>query len=247
MIILVLFIECNARIPIAIHVDAEQSTTYGIETELPLPILTAIDHDSSIPTSLRDHRRSSDESHTAAVSATSATVTTANVAGNIDENTAEYIHRRDNTAITNQLTSVSDRTSNSSTSTVVSSVSTRLSLRISESEFNETIGRAFPRTFSQHLRKLVGSNCVLIESGTVTPYYECIGCDIRQAMGCLTDLRTNKSGNILSSCSMNSVNEVSGGSDCCPRFKNDPVTGKIHLLVFLSSCFCLPLWLNVIL
>ena len=143
---LVFLIECKARIPTVVDVDAEHSsTTHGIDTELSVPILTAINRDSAIPTALIDHRDNTENIKVASISATSTTVTTAHTAGNIAENTAEYIRRRDNTAMTNQLTAVPDRTSNSSTSTVVSSSTT--SLRISESEFNESIKRIFPRTF----------------------------------------------------------------------------------------------------
>ena len=47
------------------------------------------------------------------------------------------------------------------------------------------------------LRRLVGSNCVQIEYGVVSRYYTCVGCVIEQAMGCVDDLRTNKSGQSL--------------------------------------------------
>ena len=82
-----------------------------------------------------------------------------------------------------------------------------------------------------YLRKLVGSNCVLIERGTISPYYECIGCDIRTAMGCLRDLRSNKSRNVDPQCSLASLNEGSFNAACCPRFRVARDTGKrFHLL-----------------
>ena len=75
--------------------------------------------------------------------------------------------------------------------------------------------------YTGYLRKLAGSNCVLIERGTVSPYYQCIGCDIKMAISCITDFRANRSGNVASSCTMGVVNEVYGASSCCPQFHVD--------------------------
>ena len=77
-----------------------------------------------------------------------------------------------------------------------------------------------------YLRKLVGSNCVLIERGTISPYYECIGCDIRTAMRCITDLRSNKSRNVDPHCSLASLSEGSYNAACCPRFRVASDTGE---------------------
>ena len=57
------------------------------------------------------------------------------------------------------------------------------------------------------LRKLIGSNCVKIERGTVTPYYMCVGCKVEEAMGCIEDMRNNKSGNVRPTCRFNHVME----------------------------------------
>ena len=81
-----------------------------------------------------------------------------------------------------------------------------------------------------YLRRLVGSNCVLIERGTISPYYECIGCDIRTAMGCLTDLRSNKSRNVDPQCTLRILDGGSLNAACCPRFRVAPDTGDRHHL-----------------
>lgn len=72
---------------------------------------------------------------------------------------------------------------------------------------------------SQHLRKLVGSNCVQIERGIITPYYECVGCVVERATECLTDLRLNKSGNVRFGCPMSSAFMKFPGEICCPTFE----------------------------
>ena len=33
---------------------------------------------------------------------------------------------------------------------------------------------------------------MLIERGTVTKYYMCVGCEVEEAMGCIDDMRNNK-------------------------------------------------------
>jgi hypothetical protein len=43
-----------------------------------------------------------------------------------------------------------------------------------------------------HLRRLAGSNCVIIERGKAPRYYKCIGCVIEEAMSCVDDMRMNK-------------------------------------------------------
>lgn len=70
-------------------------------------------------------------------------------------------------------------------------------------------------------RKLVGSNCVLIETGIVPRYYKCIGCDITLAVGCVTDMRTNASYNVAPSCQIASAANKYDRADCCPRFGPD--------------------------
>lgn len=67
------------------------------------------------------------------------------------------------------------------------------------------------------LRRLIGSNCILIERGDVPPYYDCIGCVIEEASGCLDDMRTNKSYNVAGDCRINSLKSDYDES-CCPTF-----------------------------
>jgi hypothetical protein len=38
-------------------------------------------------------------------------------------------------------------------------------------------------SITKYLRKLIGANCVPIERGVVTPYYNCIGCVVEEATG----------------------------------------------------------------
>jgi hypothetical protein len=70
---------------------------------------------------------------------------------------------------------------------------------------------------SGHLRRLIGSNCVLIERGTVPPYYDCVGCEIERAAACIDDMRFNRSYNVASDCRMASVKQFND-EVCCPRF-----------------------------
>jgi hypothetical protein len=67
------------------------------------------------------------------------------------------------------------------------------------------------------LRRLTGSNCVLIEDGRVPPYYTCLGCIIEEATGCVDDMRLNISANVGSGCDMSIVTE-SYNTACCPSF-----------------------------
>lgn len=70
-------------------------------------------------------------------------------------------------------------------------------------------------------RQLVGSNCILIERGTVPPYYDCVGCVIEEAQGCLDDMRYNLSGNVDKDCQLNSAMEFYDSDNCCPNIKKD--------------------------
>jgi hypothetical protein len=69
-----------------------------------------------------------------------------------------------------------------------------------------------------HLRKLMGSNCVLIERGIIPPYYDCIGCVVEEAAACLNDMRYNFSFNVAQDCRMFSVKQFYDRKTCCPRF-----------------------------
>jgi hypothetical protein len=66
-------------------------------------------------------------------------------------------------------------------------------------------------------RYLMGSNCVMIEKGTAPPYEKCYGCEIQRAMNCLSDLRTNVTGNVPSGCKLNSLNS-NYDTTCCPVY-----------------------------
>jgi hypothetical protein len=76
------------------------------------------------------------------------------------------------------------------------------------------------------MRKLMGSNCVEVELGKVSQYYTCVGCVAEEALGCIDDLRNNKSGNVGAQCQMNKVREgnqkqpmeVRQQQACCPLF-----------------------------
>jgi hypothetical protein len=69
------------------------------------------------------------------------------------------------------------------------------------------VGQQLTYHTGEMLRKLVGSNCVEIQRGTVSKYYQCIGCVIQNAMGCLLDMRQNKSGNVPSECTFDDLVE----------------------------------------
>lgn len=79
---------------------------------------------------------------------------------------------------------------------------------------------------SSYLRRLIGSNCIYIERGEVTPYYGCIGCVVEEAIACIDDMRMNKSGNVRFGCDINSMQEVHAKfraihNNCCPAYKDD--------------------------
>jgi hypothetical protein len=70
----------------------------------------------------------------------------------------------------------------------------------------------------QDIRKnRYGSNCLVVETGTVTPYYQCYGCVIENAMGCLNDMRNNASGNVHPNCSINAIAQTPNTDYCCPK------------------------------
>ncbi len=61
-----------------------------------------------------------------------------------------------------------------------------------------------------------GSNCILIERGTVPRYYDCNGCVIDRAQACIDDLRGNKSHNVYPDCHFKAASVRYLGS-CCPK------------------------------
>jgi hypothetical protein len=87
---------------------------------------------------------------------------------------------------------------------------------------------------SSHLRKLIGSNCVLIERGDVPPYYDCIGCVIEKAAACVDDMRHNRSYNVAMECRLNSVKEFYDHS-CCPQITSSE--GRRADLRYVSSAY----------
>ena len=60
------------------------------------------------------------------------------------------------------------------------------------------------------IRQLIGSNCLYIEKGEVPPYWDCEGCIVEEAQGCVDDMRYDKGGRTGIGCNLNSAGEVSG-------------------------------------
>jgi hypothetical protein len=97
------------------------------------------------------------------------------------------------------------------------------------------------------LRKLVGSNCVKIERGTVTPYYMCVGCKVEEAMGCIQDMRGNKSGNVRGECMFNEVMEGNMAhvmeqeqqAACCPVVNGAGVLTRFQGSAYPEAFRCL--------
>ena len=84
-------------------------------------------------------------------------------------------------------------------------------------------------------RNLVGSNCVLIERGTVSRYYTCIGCSIELAVGCVNDLRNNASFNVAPNCYINRGMEVFETDECCPRITTE--RSGVKNLAYIGSAY----------
>ncbi len=84
-------------------------------------------------------------------------------------------------------------------------------------------------------RNLVGSNCVLIERGTVSRYYTCIGCNVELAVGCINDLRNNASFNVAPNCNINRGMEIYESDACCPEI----ITEKsgVKNLAYMGSAY----------
>jgi len=83
-------------------------------------------------------------------------------------------------------------------------------------------------------RALTGSNCVQIERGKTPIYYKCLGCVTEEAMGCIDDLRFNRTGNVPSNCDFARITEYYEGAKCCPQFGTDN-TGRLNLLYMGSA------------
>lgn len=70
----------------------------------------------------------------------------------------------------------------------------------------------------EYLRRLVGSNCIEVETGVVPRYFSCLGCVIEQATGCVNDMRYNKSKNVDPHCPLFAHTEQYKGV-CCPQIR----------------------------
>jgi len=77
-------------------------------------------------------------------------------------------------------------------------------------------------------RKMIGSNCIVIERAVVTRYYKCEGCIIENALGCLNDLRQNISGNVPAGCNITYIGHLPE-TVCCPAFGKDK-SGRMNLI-----------------
>lgn len=71
--------------------------------------------------------------------------------------------------------------------------------------------------WSNPIRRLIGSNCIQIQRGSIPKYYDCDGCRIEEATACVNDMRWNKSGNVFTLCDMNSIMQKESAANCCPR------------------------------
>jgi hypothetical protein len=88
-----------------------------------------------------------------------------------------------------------------------------------------------PHTYvSTYQRRQIGSNCVYIERGTVSPYYGCVGCVVEQAMGCITDMRRNLSGTVRHGCNINKLNQHVDHT-CCPALT------EVGQLMYIGSSY----------
>jgi hypothetical protein len=76
---------------------------------------------------------------------------------------------------------------------------------------------------------------VLIERGTIPPYYDCLGCVVEEAAACLNDMRYNLSYNVAKDCRMFSVKQFYDRKTCCPRFGINEFGAKD--LVYVGSAY----------
>lgn len=97
-----------------------------------------------------------------------------------------------------------------------------------EDDKDSTLAMSYGEMFHYIVRKLIGSNCILIERGDVPPYYDCMGCVIEEAQGCLDDMRYNRSGNVYGTCTLASHSQ-SYDTSCCPRFDFDDLQNRFDL------------------
>lgn len=84
--------------------------------------------------------------------------------------------------------------------------------------------------WSNPIRRLIGSNCIVIEQGAIPKYYDCTGCRIEEASACVEDMRLNKSKNVYPTCDMSSMMQ-SPDTSCCPR-----VDSQGHL-IYMGSAY----------
>lgn len=92
------------------------------------------------------------------------------------------------------------------------------------SKYFSSLSSSTPSThyLSRYLRRLIGSNCLYIERGEVTPYYDCIGCVVEKAVACVDDMRFNRSGTVRMGCSFDRLGEKIDTS-CCPVVEGEDV------------------------
>jgi hypothetical protein len=100
--------------------------------------------------------------------------------------------------------------------------------------FSDLDGFQFLSSFSFLLgssRKLIGSNCLMMERGAVPPYELCRGsCNILDAISCVDDMRRNISGTVHPKCTFRNIAEDPVPLYCCPRYEFSAVKGKTFLV-----------------
>jgi len=69
-------------------------------------------------------------------------------------------------------------------------------------------------------RRLISSNCIIIERGAFPPYSKCFGCEVERAVNCIHDFKSNATGNIAESCNIHALSEVPQ-PNCCPKFNSE--------------------------
>ena len=89
-------------------------------------------------------------------------------------------------------------------------------------------------SMENYLRKLIGSNCVRVETGIIPPHYECLGCVIERAQACVDDMRYNKSGNVFPSCDLHVLFDYHNANNCCPKIQANQ-NGRLDLMYVGSA------------
>ena len=91
--------------------------------------------------------------------------------------------------------------------------------------------------YSQYSRGLIGSNCVMIEGGTRTPYSYCTGCRIEEAVNCVEDMRYNRTGSVPLGCHLRGLLQTYE-PQCCPTLdsKTRRIDRRTSAYPFAFSC-----------